>query len=73
MIHHVIFLPQGFRWQLTFSEIRVRADWWFRYNQGWLKISDQGNARATLKNLSFDVTLKPKLVNGTSLVVYRQQ
>jgi len=59
----------GFRWQLSFSEIRVRADWWFRFKKGWVKISDDGHATATVKNLRFDVTLKPRVGSDGKLAV----
>jgi len=61
--------PRGLRWQLSFSEIRLRANWWFRYKKGWVKISDDGHATATIKNLRFDVTLNPQVVNGKLAVL----
>jgi len=60
---------RGLRWQLSFNEIRVRADWNFRYKKGWVKISDDGHVTASVKNLRFDITLNPRVVNGKLAVI----
>lgn len=60
---------RGLRWQLSFNEIRVRANWWFRYKKGWVKLSDDGHVTATVKNLKFDLTLNPRVVNGKLAII----
>jgi len=62
----------GLRWKLSFNEIRVRVDWWFRYKKGrWLRISDSGHGTATLRNVRFDITLHPRVQNGKLAIIPR--
>lgn len=59
----------GLRWLLSFREIKVTGNWWFRYKRGWFKISDDGSFRVSVKNLKFDVYIKPQALNGKLVVL----
>lgn len=65
----ILSTASGLRWTLSFQELQLTGNWWFKYKKGWIRISEDGNFRVTVRNMNLGVTLRPTTVNGKLAVL----